>query len=166
MDRVIVGTGTTSTGDTVRISKAALDAGAARLLMLPPFYYHNASTEGLYSYFANVAERLGSDDPRILLYHIPQMSKVPIALSLARRLREAFPGVFVGIKDSGGDFEYTKSFIDAFDGFEAFSGSEPLGRCQSRSRRLGVHFGDNECFRPARRRETAGKQQRRHGETR
>ena len=126
MDRVIVGTGTTSIGDTVRISKAALDAGAARLLMLPPFYYHNASTEGLFSYFASVAERLGSHDPRILLYHIPQMSKVPIDLSLARRLREAFPGVFVGIKDSGGDFEYTKSFIDAFDGFEAFSGSEPL----------------------------------------
>ena len=126
MDRVIVGTGTTSIGDTVRISKAALDAGAARLLMLPPFYYHNASTEGLFSYFASVAERLGSDDPRILLYHIPQMSKVPIALSLARRLREAFPGVFVGVKDSGGDFEYTKSFIDEFDGFEAFSGSEPL----------------------------------------
>ncbi|MCY3874915.1 MAG: dihydrodipicolinate synthase family protein [Rhodobacteraceae bacterium] len=126
MERVIFGTGSTSLGDTVTVSRAALDAGANGLLMLPPFYYRHAGEDGLFAYYSHVAERLLPRKPRIFLYHIPQMSMVSITVTLAARLREAFPGVFVGIKDSGGDFSHTRSFIREFDDFEAFSGSEPL----------------------------------------
>ncbi len=126
MERIIFGTGSTSLGDTVTVSRAALDAGANGLLMLPPFYYRHAGEDGLFAYYSHVAERLLPQKPRIFLYHIPQMSMVSITVTLAARLREAFPGVFVGIKDSGGDFSHTQSFIREFDQFEAFSGSEPL----------------------------------------
>lgn len=126
MDRIIFGTGSTSLGDTVTVSRAALDAGANGLLMLPPFYYRHTGEDGLFAYYSHVAEQLLPQKPRIFLYHIPQMSMVSITVTLAARLREAFPGVFVGIKDSGGDFDHTRSFIREFDQFEAFSGSEPL----------------------------------------
>lgn len=124
MDKTIIGTGSTSFGDAVELSEIALDAGAGGLLMLPPFYYKSPADEGLFRFFAKVAEALGGKSPRIFLYHFPQMSAVPFTLNLVRKLRESFPGVFVGMKDSSGDFENTKMFVEAFPGFEAFSGSE------------------------------------------
>ena len=124
MDKTIVGTGSTSFNDAIELSEIALDAGANGLLMLPPFYYKSPTEEGLFRFFARVAEALGGKSPRIFLYHFPQMSAVPFTLSLVRRLRKSIPGVFVGMKDSSGDFENTKMFVEAFPGFEAFSGSE------------------------------------------
>ena len=124
MERVIVGAGATSVDDAVEVSNVAIDAGANGLLMLPPFYYKNPSEDGLFSFFAAIADRIGAKSPRIFLYHIPQMSAVPITVSLARRLRNAFPGVFVGLKDSSGDFENTRAFVEAFPGLEAFAGAE------------------------------------------
>ena len=124
MDKTIIGTGSTSFGDAVELSEIALDAGAGGLLMLPPFYYKSPADEGLFRFFAKVAEALGGKSPRIFLYHFPQMSAVPFTLNLVQRLRESFPGVFVGMKDSSGDFENTKMFVEAFPGFEVFSGSE------------------------------------------
>lgn len=124
MDKTIIGTGSTSFSDAIELSEIALDAGAGGLLMLPPFYYKSPADEGLFRFFAKVAEALGGKSPRIFLYHFPQMSAVPFTLNLVRRLRESFPGVFVGMKDSSGDFENTKMFVEAFPGFEAFSGSE------------------------------------------
>ena len=126
MRRMIFGTGTPALHDTVMLSRAALEAGAGGLLLLPPFYYKNPSEEGLYATFSGLAERIGDLNPRLYLYHFPQTSAVPVTLSLMARLREAFPGLFVGMKDSSGDFANTKSFLDAFPGFEAFSGSEEL----------------------------------------
>ena len=124
MDKTIIGTGSTSFNDVIELSEIALDAGANGLLMLPPFYYKSPAEEGLFRFFAKIAEALGRKSPRIFLYHFPQMSAVPFTLDLVRRLRESFPGVFVGMKDSSGDFENTKMFVEAFPGFEAFSGSE------------------------------------------
>ena len=124
MNRVIAGTGSSSIDDAVKNSEAALDSGVNGLLMLPPFYYKNPSEEGLFNFFVAVAERLAARSPRIFLYHFPQISAVPFTVSLTARLREAFPGIFVGLKDSGGDFETTRAFVEAFPGFEAFSGTE------------------------------------------
>ncbi|MDP2619623.1 MAG: dihydrodipicolinate synthase family protein [Hyphomicrobiales bacterium] len=124
MERMIFGTGTPALHDTVALSRAALEAGAGGLLLLPPFYYKNPSEDGLFAAFAGLADRIGDLASRIYLYHFPQTSAVPITLSLTARLREAFPGIFVGMKDSSGDFPNTKAFITAFPGFDVFSGSE------------------------------------------
>ena len=124
MNRVIVGTGSTSIEDTVKLSEAAIGAGAAGLLMLPPFYYSEPGDDGLFAYFSAVADRLATHRPQIFLYHIPMFTDVGISVDLAGRLRQAYPGLFVGLKDSAGDFEYTLSFLKAFPGFAAFSGTE------------------------------------------
>ena len=124
MNRVIVGTGCTSIEDTVKLSEAALRAGAAGLLMLPPFYYSEPADDGLFAYFSAVADRLAPLHPQIFLYHIPMFTDVGISVDLVGRLRQAYPGLFVGLKDSAGVFEYTLSFLKAFPGFAAFSGTE------------------------------------------
>jgi 4-hydroxy-tetrahydrodipicolinate synthase len=92
--------------------------------MLPPFYYKNVSAEGLYRSFAQAIDRAGDSRVRVYLYHIPQVSQVAIPLGVIERLRGAFPGVVVGIKDSSGDFANTRAMLRSFPGFEVFVGSE------------------------------------------
>ena len=58
------------------------------------------------------------------MYHIPQVSNVPIPLRVIERLLKAYPRVVVGIKDSSGDFENTRAILRAFSSFEVFVGSE------------------------------------------
>ena len=43
------GTGACAIPDVVALTRAALDAGAAAVLMLPPFYYKQVSDDGLFA---------------------------------------------------------------------------------------------------------------------
>ena len=124
--KLVPGTGCCALPDTVRLSRKAARAGCAGVLMLPPFYYKNLTEEGLYRSFAQVIDRVAEPRLRVYLYHIPQVSNVPVPLRLIERLLNAYPGVVVGIKDSSGDFENTRAMLRAFPGFEVFVGSEKL----------------------------------------
>ncbi len=64
--KLVVGTGCCAVADTVRLSKKAMEIGAAGVLVLPPFYYKGASDEGLYAAYAETIERIG--DPALKLY--------------------------------------------------------------------------------------------------
>ncbi|WP_108447596.1 dihydrodipicolinate synthase family protein [Halomonas sp. BN3-1] len=124
--RLMPGTGHCAIDDTVVLTRDAVDMGAAGVLMLPPFYYKGVSDEGLYRYYSEVIERVGDARLRLYLYHIPPVAQVPLSIELIARLREAFPEMVAGIKDSGGDFANTQALIDAFgsDGFAVYAGSE------------------------------------------
>jgi 4-hydroxy-tetrahydrodipicolinate synthase len=122
--KLVPGTGCSALTDTVRLTRAATRAGCAGVLMLPPFYYKNVSEEGLFRSFAAVIDRVGEPRLRVYLYHIPPVSQVGIPLRVIERLLARYPGVVVGIKDSGGDFENTRAMLRAFPGFEIFVGSE------------------------------------------
>jgi 4-hydroxy-tetrahydrodipicolinate synthase len=123
-ERLLPGTGCAAVTETARLTRKAARAGCAGVLMLPPFYYKNLSAEGLYRSFAQAIDRAGDSRVRVYLYHIPQVSQVPIPLGVIERLLEAYPGVVVGIKDSSGDFANTRAMLRAFPGFEVFVGSE------------------------------------------
>ena len=122
--QLLPGTGCCALSDTVRLTERATNAGCAGVLMLPPFYYKDVSEEGLYRSFAEVLERV--PQARAYLYHIPQVSRVPIPVPVIQRLRARFGDRVAGIKDSSGDFEYTRSVLKAVPGLEVFVGSEKL----------------------------------------
>ena len=122
--KLLPGTGCCALPDTIRLSRKAARAGCAGVLMLPPFYYKNVSEEGLYRSYARAIDGAGEPRLRVYLYHIPQVSQVPIPLKVIERLLAAYPGMVVGIKDSGGDFANTEAMLRAFPGFEVFVGSE------------------------------------------
>jgi len=118
-DRVIFGTGAPSAGDCVALTRAAVDAGFVNVLVLPPYYYKNASDDGLFAYYANLVEKIGSDELRVYLYHFPQMSQAPLSTDLVVRLRAEFGPIIAGLKDSSGDFEQSRAFVEATGGVEA-----------------------------------------------
>ena len=126
--RMMPGTGCCSIMETVRLTKQAVRNGCAGVLMLPPFYYKDVSEEGLYRYFSNVVQRVGDARLKIYLYHIPPVAVVGITTGLVERLLAAYPDAIAGMKDSSGDWNNTKTFLDLFSksGFDVFVGSESL----------------------------------------
>jgi 4-hydroxy-tetrahydrodipicolinate synthase len=124
--RLMPGTGCCALPDSVRLTAHAVKLGCAGVLMLPPFYYKGVSDEGLFRSFAEVIERVGEARLRVYVYHIPPVAQVPITLGLVERLLTAYPVQTAGMKDSSGDWNNTKAFLDAFgrSGFDVFAGSE------------------------------------------
>jgi len=124
--QLMPGTGHCALSDSIELTRAAVQMGCAGVLMLPPFYYKGVSDEGLYRNFAEVIERVGDERLQLYLYHIPPVSHVAISLGLIERLLSKYPGIVAGVKDSSGDWNNTKSMLDAFakGGFDVFAGSE------------------------------------------
>ncbi|OAJ61432.1 dihydrodipicolinate synthase family protein [Paraburkholderia ginsengiterrae] len=124
--RMLPGTGACALPDAIALTRHACEAGCAGALMLPPFFYQGVSDEGLFAYYADVIEAVGSDQFRVLLYHIPQFTGVPITHTLIERLIAAYPRTVVGIKDSSGDWANTSAMLEKFPGFAVFPASEAL----------------------------------------
>jgi 4-hydroxy-tetrahydrodipicolinate synthase len=124
--RMMPGTGCCALPDSVRLTAHAMKVGCGGVLMLPPFYYKGLSDDGLFRSFAEVIERVGESRLRVYVYHIPPVAQVPITLGVVERLLAQYPAQIAGMKDSGGDWNNTKAFIDAFakSGFDVFAGSE------------------------------------------
>lgn len=120
--RMIPGTGLSNVADTARLSRACLDMGCAGVMTLPPFYYKSVSEDALYCYFEQLIAAIGPD-ARVFLYHIPPIAIVGIPPTLAARLHADFPREIVGIKDSSGDWDNTRTLLD-IDGLAVYPGSE------------------------------------------
>jgi 4-hydroxy-tetrahydrodipicolinate synthase len=126
--RMMPGTGSCAVPETIELTKHAVQAGCAGVLMLPPFYYKGVSDERLYRSFANIIDGVADDRLRIYLHHIPPVSQVPITRTLVSRLLDSYPGIVAGMKDSSGDWKNTQSILREFAprGFNVFAGSENL----------------------------------------
>ena len=127
-DLLMPGTGTCAIPDTVTLTRNALSIGVTKFVMLPPFYYKQPSDEGLFAAYSAVIEKVADPRLRVILYHIPQMSAVPLGLPLIERLVARYPETIVGIKDSSGDFANMERMVHALPGFSVFAGADPLMR--------------------------------------
>lgn len=123
-EQLIPGTGLCALDETVDLTRHAVELGCAAVMTLPPFYYVNASDEGLYRYFGMLIERCGDPGPRICLYHIPPMTRIGFSPELTARLAAAFPANIVAYKDSSGDFGHTEAVLRAAPAIAVFPGSE------------------------------------------
>jgi 4-hydroxy-tetrahydrodipicolinate synthase len=138
--RMMPGTGCCSITETVELAAHAVKHGCAGVLMLPPFYYKDVTEEGLYRYFSEVVQRVGDTHLKIYLYHIPPVAIVGVTPKLVERLLKAYPNAIAGMKDSSGDWNNTKTFLDAFakNGFDVFVGSEPFLLANMRNGGVGT----------------------------
>ncbi|MBT8346300.1 MAG: dihydrodipicolinate synthase family protein [Desulfobacterales bacterium] len=118
------GTGLCNLEDTVKLCSHAIERGCQAVMTLPPFFYKNASDDGLYAYFTRLVDVVKSPDLKICMYHIPPMAGIGFTPALAGRLANDYPDIFIAYKDSSGDFENTKAVIAAAPSVAVFPGSE------------------------------------------
>ena len=91
--------------------RRSLEAGCAGILLTPPFYFKQPTEEGVYRWFSEVFEAAGAGCRDVILYNIPALTGVPVGPGLVGRLRTAFPEIVAGVKDSGGDWDWTASLL-------------------------------------------------------
>tara|TARA_B100001123_G_scaffold430538_1_gene550695 strand:+ start:512 stop:1441 length:930 start_codon:yes stop_codon:yes gene_type:complete len=125
-NKLIPGTGLNSIKDTVYFTKVVSKLKVKSVLVLPPSYYKNISTEGITNYYKRVVEEVGEKNLYYLLYHYPQLSNVSIELNVIENLLHKYPENIVGIKDSSGNIDNMLKIIKTFDSFAVFSGSDSL----------------------------------------
>jgi 4-hydroxy-tetrahydrodipicolinate synthase len=122
--RLMPGTGASAIPDAVELTRAAIEAGAGGVLLLPPFYYKNVPEDGVFAYFAEVIERVGDRRLKVFLYHIPQVSGVPVTPDIVARLVDRYGATIAGLKDSSGDWNNTATLLSRFPQLSIFPGSE------------------------------------------
>ena len=121
--QLIAGTGTPSLTETIALSRYALEAGVDAVLVLPPFYFRDAPEGGLIRYYQRVCDAI---DGRMLFYHIPRVSGVPVTHGLIEAVRASHPQQCYGIKDTGGDAGQTGELVQAFPDWCVLGGSDHL----------------------------------------
>ena len=129
VDKLVIGAGACSAADVRQLTRAALQAGIDKVLVLPPFYYKPVSNDGLLGFFGDIIEKIAQPFS-IYLYHIPQISGIGFGFDLIATLLHRFPGHILGIKDSCGDPEHLEHLCREFPQLEVMSGNEAfLMRC-------------------------------------
>ena len=98
---LIAGIGHSSLDGALELGREACNAGAAGLLLMPPYFFRYDQEE-IRHFFLEFAAQLGKNAP-IYLYNIPFFTS-EIACQTAVDLLST--GLFAGIKDSSGQFDY------------------------------------------------------------
>jgi 4-hydroxy-tetrahydrodipicolinate synthase len=110
-EQVLGGVAATSVGDAVEQTRLLMERNCRGVLLAPPFYFKHLTDEGLYAWFAQVFEKLGTLARDVIVYHIPSVTEAPLSVEFIGRLKSGFPQVVVGVKDSGGDWTYTERLL-------------------------------------------------------
>ena len=124
-NRVVAATGCAALAETIALTRQAVLSQCAGCLVLPPFFFKDVPDEGLFAWYARLIEAVADPRLRVFLYHIPQVTRVPLSVDLVARLAAAFPGVVVGVKDSSGDWGYTSAILARVPQLAILVGHEP-----------------------------------------
>ncbi len=116
---MVAGTGTCCLPETIELTKFAESVGADAAMVLPPFFFPNAPTEGLIEPYNRVFDSVSFP---IFLYNIPGPAGFPISDEIVHAL-EHYPHL-AGIKDSSGNLESTLHFVKTFPKLRIFVGSD------------------------------------------
>ncbi len=120
---VVAATGCAALPDTIALSHSALAKGVDAILVMPPFYFKNVPESGVLTYFRALCDTL-PEEARMLLYHIPAVTGVPITPGIIEGLLESHPGQFYGLKDSSGDTFYLTELLRNHPQLQVFVGHE------------------------------------------
>ena len=91
-----------------------------------PYYFAGVSPEGIEHAFAAVLDGVADARLSACLYHIPQVSGVPVPAPVLGRLRARYGATVSGVKDSSGDFDAFLAFRAAAPDVASLVGAEVL----------------------------------------
>ena len=117
--KIIAGTGTNDTRQSVHLSKMAQDCGADGLLVITP-YYNKTSQEGLVAHYRAIGEAVSIP---IILYNVPSRTGMRIDPETYKALSQ-LPNI-CGVKEASGDLAMV-SRIQSLCDLTVWSGDDAL----------------------------------------
>jgi 4-hydroxy-tetrahydrodipicolinate synthase len=124
--RTMAQTGCASQSDTLALTQHAFQQGLNVVTILPPFFFKGVTDDGLFSYYSRILDEAIPANGKLMLYHIPQVTQVPISISLVDRLLEVYGERIAGIKDSAGDLKHLQKYCIRFPDLSIFTGNDQL----------------------------------------
>ena len=118
--KVIIGTGSNSTSETLHLCNVAAENGADAMLVITPYFYKGGMSDSvLNQYYTEVADK--SPLP-IVIYNMPPNTGVNTSASLLTALSK-HPNI-IGVKDTGGNIMQIAETIKGADpSFAVFAGN-------------------------------------------
>ena len=116
-DHYIIGTGSNSLKENIKIMEHSLNIGINRFLLMPPAYYKYGD-ENVYSFYANIVQKV--PESKIILYNFEKLSGYKFSIKVIEKLVKDFPNQVVGVKDS----TYNLYEVLKIPNFMIFPGSE------------------------------------------
>ncbi|MEK7263027.1 MAG: 4-hydroxy-tetrahydrodipicolinate synthase, partial [Bacteroidota bacterium] len=104
--KIIAGTGSNSTAQTISLSLHVKEFGVDGFLLVGP-YYNKPTQEGFYRHFAEIASKVSLP---IILYNIPGRTGSNFTAETTLRLAEEIPNI-VGIKEASGNIEQVMEIL-------------------------------------------------------
>ncbi len=120
--KIMAGTGCASLTDTIHATQQAFELGSDCVLIVPPFFFRSVATGGLVEFFKRVYAEAVPAGRKALLYHIPQVSGVPVSFDLLDRLKDIVGERLGGVKDSSGDVDNLVKLCKRYPEMDIFSG--------------------------------------------
>jgi len=116
---LVAGTGTNNTAETVKQTKAAMDTGINKVLIVTP-YYNKPSCAGLFRHYSEVA-RTGAG---IVLYNVPGRTGINVSPECLEKLADIEN--IIAVKEATGDMGRLSAYIDAVgtERFDFMSGDD------------------------------------------
>jgi len=125
--KVLAGTGSNSTPDTIEFSKWASDQGVNGLLLVTP-YYNKPSQTGLQVHFRQVADAVSCE---VMLYNVPGRTGVSLTAESISEL-STHPRI-TSLKEATGNVAFTSEIIDVLN---------------AKGRKIDILGGDDATFLP------------------
>lgn len=122
--KIVLANGSNNLPHSIKIAFTSLEHDCAAFLISPPCFFKNVPEDGVIAFYREIILKVAHPNLRIVLYHIPQYSGVPITLKIVKTLLAEFPETVIGLKDSEGNLALIKSIIDQFPDFKIFIGKE------------------------------------------
>ena len=120
--KIIAGTGSNDTAESIHLSILAKEAGADALLIVCP-YYNKPTQEGLYYHYKAIAEQV--DIPQII-YNVPSRAGVNIQAEIQLKLAKDCKNI-IATKEASGNMEQVMEIIRKKpDNFYVLSGEDSL----------------------------------------
>lgn len=119
--RLVLNVGSCALDEALELAGVAATVGYDGLLCPPPYYFRQASREGIERFLRRL---LDASDLPVVLYHIPQTTGVPLTDDLLDAL-EGHPRL-VGVKDSSGHAEELDRLLLRFASRSYLTGHDRL----------------------------------------
>ena len=124
--RILASTSCAALPDAVALTKHAVGLGVQGCLLLPPFFLKGVPDQGIVDAYRYVIDGVADSRLRVVLYHIPQVSGVPLSVDVIRTLLKLYPQTIIGIKDSGCQRDVSLGYAKAFmPPLQVWVGNEP-----------------------------------------
>lgn len=111
-EKMTLGVGGPAISDVASQVEQGIVHGVTKFLLLPPYYFKDLDDAGLFEWHSSLFE-VADRKAKFILYHIPQVTQIPLSLDLVKRLRRDFPDRVVAIKDSAGQWDNTRALLES-----------------------------------------------------